>query len=83
MSEHYLPSLEQVIKASKQLPDPNDCKDETREVLVGKSTSHVILFRRIKYKSHDGHVHRWLFEGKIMFKGEAEKEEEESWGILG
>ncbi len=68
MSARYLPSVGQLVRASKKLPDPNESRENCFEVPLGESKKHVIAFQKIRYKSTQGKVNRWVYEGKVMFK---------------
>lgn len=63
MSDRYIPSIQRVGEAAKELPNANTWKEETYQVKVSASRS--ITFRRVKFKVSGGKEFRWIFEGKI------------------
>lgn len=63
MSDRFIPSKENVLKAAAELPDADDCPDTIRLIDIGKGRT--VQFRKVKYKSSSGRGYRWLFEGKM------------------
>ncbi|MCC5840093.1 MAG: hypothetical protein JJT96_08215 [Opitutales bacterium] len=63
MSDRFIPSKENVIKAAAELPEADKCTDNIRSVDIGQGRT--VQFRRVKYKTAKGRGYRWLFEGKM------------------
>ncbi len=63
MSDRYIPSIQRVSEAAKELPNANTWREETYQVRISATRS--ITFRRVKFKVSGGKEYRWIFEGKI------------------
>jgi len=78
-SKRFLPSLEQVRKAAKQLPDPMEHELDECSVQVEMGDSKRDLrFKRIKFSSSSkGRTYRWIYEGKVLVRtgGSGSKED--------
>jgi len=82
MKKRFLPSLDQVRQAAKELPDPakHDSDQLTVGVKVGSSTRDLV-FTRIKFNSGSkGTVHKWVYDGKVLVgigRSQSEKKEDD------
>lgn len=63
----FLPHVEQLEEAAKQLPDAELWpEDHYNAMLQGKSHTYEISFRRIRYLSRTkGWTYRWAYEGLV------------------
>ena len=72
MSTRFLPSLGQLRRASRDLPDPDNWPNSDYSVPVDeKKRDYELVFRKVKFSSrNNGKVSRWVYEGKIMIPTE-------------
>ncbi|MEO0794873.1 MAG: hypothetical protein AAFX93_06915 [Verrucomicrobiota bacterium] len=75
MSKRFLPSLDQVKRASESLPDPMSCEEDSYSVPVKLGSSErELVFSRVKFNSgRSSAVYRWIYEGKIMIRSGSER----------
>ncbi|MDX2108951.1 MAG: hypothetical protein SFY80_01790 [Verrucomicrobiota bacterium] len=66
MSDRYIPSLQRLAEASKELPAAGSWRDETYQVPVSASRS--ITFRRVKFKVSGGKDYNWIYDGKVRIR---------------
>jgi|TARA_B110000438_G_scaffold302356_1_gene359795 hypothetical protein len=64
MSDRYIPRIEVVANAAKELPDPMTWRDQTYKVPL--NDERLIEFQRIKFKDRKGRVaSKWIYDGKV------------------
>ena len=71
-----IPSLQQLRRAGRRLPDPKKWTDDLYIVPVGRGSSEMKLrFRHIHFSGghHEGEP-RWIYDGKVMIRARDVKE---------
>ncbi len=66
----FLPSLNQIRLAAKELPDPEIWPGEDYIVpLESASSVYEVTFQRIKFRSkRSGTNYRWIYDGKLLVR---------------
>ncbi|WP_269538811.1 hypothetical protein [Cerasicoccus fimbriatus] len=70
MSKRFLPSIDQIKRASEELPDADSHESEECAVSfkVG-STTRELSFKRVKFNAGEGKsIYRWVYDGKVMIR---------------
>lgn len=73
MSRKFLPTLDQVKRASEELPDPMTHDSDNCSVTVTSKTEgqsdRELQFMRMKFAAGKGkNIYRWVYDGKVMIR---------------
>lgn len=69
MSSRFLPSLGQLQRASKRLPDPREWPNDECTIPVDEDEEdgYEFSFKKVKFNSRtNGKTCKWVYDGKLM-----------------
>ncbi|MFP4281045.1 MAG: hypothetical protein ACLFR7_07820 [Opitutales bacterium] len=65
MPARYIPTLDAVAQAARELPEPSTWRSDTYQVPL--ANERLIEFRKVKFKRRDGgSVQKWVHDGKVQ-----------------
>lgn len=62
--KRYIPKLESIALASRELPDADSWRSDTYHVSL--NDERLLEFKRVKFKAALGRTaYKWIYEGKV------------------